>query len=379
MDTDIKELQQVKNDLDNGIKHKHCNYCWREEELGNKSWRQVGNEMPDNRTRNVEIYLDNTCDLACVYCTPKYSSSWIQEINHAHSQNVPIENFMNYDPFEKEKVKYDHLPKILEYIEELGRTAATEKPIYINFLGGEPLLTSAIKKDVIASIIQAYYKTAGADQYLGIQIVTNCNTPDAIIDKTLERLDELVKIHKNLEVNVNISMESLEKNAEFIRYGLEWDHFVKNLNKWMSKPYVYTFGFSMCVNVLSWRDTPNFIEWAFNQARKNNQTAHLQFNSADFPRHLSLKMLPTSEKHLFEKIEQNIIKNRDNYTNENLFMRNLIQVDQAKNDFGKTANNRAEIKKILDYIDYIKKYRKKDIPEINKDLYEHFLHEYQRE
>ena len=32
-----------------------------------------------------------------------------------------------------------------------------------------------------------------------------------------------------------------------------------------------------------------------------------------------------------------------------------------------------------EHIDYIKKYRKKDIPEINKDLYEHFLHEYQRE
>lgn len=360
--TDFSEIQKVKTALNNGEKHSHCSFCWRQEAAGIMSWRQIGNQMTID-AKNVELYLDNTCDHACVYCSPKYSSMWAQEIK----QNPEVTPYVNEENYDRKKEHYNHVPKILGYIEELGKVAKDSAPLYINILGGEPLLTSAVKKDVIGDIIQAFYKHASADEHLGLCIVTNGNTPDHIIDKTIDLLRKKSKKYKNLHLAVNISAESLGSNAEFVRYGLNWNQFKKNLIKWLSLECC-TVGFSMAVNMITWKTTPDFLRWAFLHAEEYKQRININFNTVMFPHHLSIKMLPQDQFYIFDEILNVLEENKDLIINQKLYNRLLLQVEQAKDSFGKLSNDEKFKKTAIGYFYYIKHHRHQDIADINPDL-----------
>lgn len=367
MDTDFSELQKVKIALDNGEKHSHCNFCWKQEAAGIMSWRQIGNQMTVD-CKNVEIYLDNTCDQACIYCSPKYSSMWAQEIK----QNPQVEHFVNDEKWDRKKEHYNHLPKILGYIEELGKVAKDSPPLYINILGGEPLLTSAVKKDVISDIIESFYNYADKNEFLGISIVTNCNTPDHIIDKTIKLLRQHAAKYSNLTLNVNISAESLSSNAEFVRYGLNWKQFKKNLIKWLSLECC-TIGFSMAVNMVTWKTTPDFLKWALLHAEEYKQRINFNFNTVMFPQHLSIKMLPPEQFYIFDEILEILNKNKHLIINEKLFNRLILQVEQAKDSFGKLSNNNEFKKTAIGYFYYIRYNRNQDIVDINPELFEYLI------
>lgn len=371
MDTDINELQKVKYALQDGYKHPHCNFCWRQEEKGIKSWRQIGNEIEMNY-RNVEIYLDNTCDLACVYCSPKYSSSWSQEIKFAKNNNIDIKDYINEDPYDKQKEQYNHLPKILSYIEQLGREAKESKPLYLCLLGGEPLLSTAFKKDIIDAIVSAFYKTAHRKAFLGINIVTNCNTPDPIINKCIKKIKQNKQMHPNLDIHISVSVEGTGERAEYVRYGLDWNQFHKNLRKWLMLKEC-SVSFSMAVNLISWKSTPGFFEWAFYIAKEHGQKISFQFNTVMYPLHLSINMLPQDQFFIFDEIEKICIKNKEQFPDEGTYNRFMIQVEQAKNKFSSLSTDKELINKTIKYIDYIKKYRKKDINDFNPELHEYLI------
>ena len=367
MDTDFSKLHEVKTALDNGEKHQHCSFCWKQEEAGVMSWRQIGNQMSVD-SKNVELYLDNTCDQACVYCSPKYSSMWAQEIK----QNPEVTHYVNDENYDRKKEHYNHVPKILGYIEELGKVAKDSAPLYINILGGEPLLTSAVKKDVIGDIIEAFYKHASNEMQLGICIVTNGNTPDHIIDKTISLLREKSIKYKNLNISVNISVESLGSNAEFVRYGLNWNQFNKNLIKWLSLKCCAIY-FSMAVNMITWKTTPDFLKWVFLHAKEYKQRIHINFNTVMFPQHLSIKMLPQDQFYIFDEIFSILEENKDLIINETLYNRLLLQVEQAKDSFGKLSNNTKFKKTAIGYFYYIKKYRNQDIADVNPYLFKYLI------
>lgn len=365
MDTEFSQLDEVKTALDNGIKHTHCSFCWRQETAGIMSWRQIGNQMSID-CKNVEIYLDNTCDQACVYCSPKYSSMWAQEIK----KHPEVAYYVNDEKYDVKKEHYNHLPKILNYIEDLGKAATDSVLVAINILGGEPLLTSAVKKDVISDIIEAFYKHASSDKCLHITIVTNGNTPDHVIDKTIDLLKQNKAKYKNLSLIVNLSVESLGSNAEFVRYGLDWKQFKKNLYKWLTLDFC-TVGFSMAVNMITWKTTPDFLKWAFLHAKDGQQKININFNTVMFPLHLSIKMLPEEQFYIFDEITDILNKNRNLIANKKLYNRLLLQVEQAKDSFGKLSNNITFKKTAIGYFYYMRKYRNQDLRDVNPDLFDY--------
>jgi organic radical activating enzyme len=90
-----QHAQAIQQDLDQGLPHKNCEICWREEGHGDRSYRHSYNEMypmfelqPVLRTAHIQ--WDNTCNLTCVYCGPKFSSSWVQLIGERQSYRSPL-------------------------------------------------------------------------------------------------------------------------------------------------------------------------------------------------------------------------------------------------------------------------------------------------
>lgn len=365
-------LEKIKTDLNNGIKNKHCTACWKHESQGIKSWRQIGNEINYRNRRDLELYLDNTCDLACVYCSNKYSSKWQQELNYASEADKDLLlNLINdrntYNPSAN---KINHVKRMLDEVVEFGTRCRDAAEGQIMMLGGEPLLAPYIKKNVIYDIVSSYYTTASIDQKLKIVIVTNGNTPDALIDRTITTMNELSQQYEKLEFSIALSMESTGKIAEYIRYGLDWNQFVKNYKKYLATGY--QVGVNLTVNAISYYDTSNFIREMFEISRQMKTQVFFQFNTCLYPNFLSIGLLPKEDRYVFDEV-RDIIKEyhaTDTVYAPHIFLNQMEHnLNLVENFFGKETDKKIISSAALSYFDYIKRERKLDIEQVNNRVY----------
>jgi sulfatase maturation enzyme AslB (radical SAM superfamily) len=86
----------IQTALSNGVAHENCTVCWREQARGDRNYRDNYNEMYpefDSKTslKTVHIQYDNTCNLHCVYCGPRFSSSWNSLRGEKISYRQPLE------------------------------------------------------------------------------------------------------------------------------------------------------------------------------------------------------------------------------------------------------------------------------------------------
>lgn len=79
------KAQEIQSSLCNNQQHSNCQRCWTEQRQNNNSYRHAYNDMyPEfatitgNELKTIHIQNDNTCNLACVYCGPEFSSKWAQ-------------------------------------------------------------------------------------------------------------------------------------------------------------------------------------------------------------------------------------------------------------------------------------------------------------
>ena len=110
-----KEKKQQRRLMMQGKKPDGCQYCWKMEANGDLSDRHyrsgepwaskdfdaiVQNPMKDVIPSYVEVNFNHACNLRCSYCSPQFSSSWMQEIKQSGAyptstpHNAP-EHFIN--------------------------------------------------------------------------------------------------------------------------------------------------------------------------------------------------------------------------------------------------------------------------------------------
>jgi organic radical activating enzyme len=223
----------------NGERPVECSYCWDIEDLGHNyvsdrfvkstddNWslpflseiKNVGFESDINPTY-VEVAFENTCNLTCAYCSPDISSSWYKEVS-------------KYGAYPTRYKQGD-----LEWIEKSGRMpikSQTENAYVDAFwkwwpelyktlkvfriTGGEPLLASSTWKAL--KIINDNPK-----KDLSLSINTNLCVKETLVDKLIDYSNKIASKIKQVEIHT--SCEAASKQAEYIRYGLNYSTFLKN-------------------------------------------------------------------------------------------------------------------------------------------------------
>jgi MoaA/NifB/PqqE/SkfB family radical SAM enzyme len=207
-----------------GRKHSDCSACWRHEEVGVPSYRQVQGlkaqfatpsspkdaeaELADAYPTHLEMILSTLCDLACVYCDPNFSSAWAAEAR---------QNGLEPEPdvvWEQSASATDFEGAFWEWYE-----ACLPRLEYLQFNGGEPLLQKEFYRAIdrlLASDVEG----------LQVGLVTNLNTPPAQFSRFLSRIPDLVE---RFDLRIGVSQEAVLNRAEYIRYGLDWSRFTSNL------------------------------------------------------------------------------------------------------------------------------------------------------
>jgi hypothetical protein len=364
-----RDLQAIRDSLAAGNRHEHCIMCWHNEKRGIPSWREIGNRHePVHYT--AELYIDNTCDMACVYCGPQYSSKWQQTIKSSNEEDKRVlYQTLNEPQFRSNingpDVKENHKQMIYEQCRVMGREANTNNLRYqIVFLGGETLLTSSVKEDTISKVVEMFYSEADPEVDLALMLVTNGNTPDHILDMTLSKLDENKEKYPNLSCTVHISIESIGKRAEYIRYGMEWEQFEKNVNKWMASSNEVSVSASM--NTVSLPYTGEFMHWLFSTATKHNKTVNPLFNHIVNPRIMSIGMYDKEEfTYVFDEVRQIMADNKHCFKHDDMFQRSMNQLRENEDLLGKYSHDISSFWKLKEYFEWIKRSRGLSIEDVN--------------
>jgi organic radical activating enzyme len=275
-----------------GIKHSDCNFCWKLEEQGLPSKRTqeieknkwdrekyeylIANNHNDitiddpilltDEINTFNICLENTCDLKCSYCRSNYSSQWAVEDLKRGIIDIKTYREMTKDP---DEWFIDSFWSILDEqkdnIELIGIT------------GGEPTLLPNFYT-IIDKLIDG-----NIDTNKGMYVFTNGNTDPKQFVKFVNAINKITDTRK---LRINISIEALGKQAEYIRYGLDWSRFESNVDQLLelskSNKNLH-IAFCSTMSTLSVPSYDKFIEWAMNKERSNGVKIEFHQNTVKSP------------------------------------------------------------------------------------------------
>jgi MoaA/NifB/PqqE/SkfB family radical SAM enzyme len=215
---------KVKQDILANTKPYTCSYCYGLEENKNsynivssrlyylKELKSVDRDLYDNpenfNLHHIDVRWRNTCNFACVYCSPDYSSKWADELKIT-IQQPSDERF-------RELKQY-----VLDNAHQL-------KNIYM--AGGEPLLTKD-NEELLEVLLE---------KNPDVELRVNTN-----LSKTNTRVLDLICQFKN--VHWTISADSIGENFEYMRYGGKWKELLENLERIRHLPHKLTFNMVWCI------------------------------------------------------------------------------------------------------------------------------------
>ena len=208
--------KKIRQEIREGKLPDNCEPCWREEDNGKRSKRQIYNEYSSWRLdpidysiepdmpQDMQLILSTTCNLKCRSCNPNYSSKWVKE---ADARGLPYFKEMVKVPMgDQERSKFwtqmdDWIPHIKN----------------LEIMGGEPLYMKEFK-DFAGKLIDK-------DLAKDIEISFSTNGTQAVG----EFLDSIVENFKN--VSFNVSIDGIGKRFEYLRFPGKWDKVEQNLDK----------------------------------------------------------------------------------------------------------------------------------------------------
>lgn len=170
--------------------------------------------------KHVDLRWSNLCNQACVYCGSLYSSKWAQELGK---------------PFQNKNRHNDDLKKyVLSNIKSL-------KNIYM--AGGEPLLMKE-NQELLQELI-------AVNPNCTIRVNTNLSKTNTKVFDLLQRFTD---------VHWTVSIETMEKEYEYVRYGADWQDFLDNL-KIIKQNKNHKISFNMLYFVLNHKSFFNTVDY----------------------------------------------------------------------------------------------------------------------
>ena len=203
---------------------KGCQHCRKIEEAGGISDRVAANSFARDHLRfsppelelnnrevvfrptQLEVYFNNICNQACLYCFPKYSS----KVEALYRQNK-IEFWQAmYDPnyVQQGKQNYEKMKqKFWCWMEENARTLKR-----YSVLGGEPFYQDEIFENI------EFFKNHKCPE-LEVWIFSNFNVDNIRVRKILEELKFLLDNKCVKSIALKLSVDSWGPSEEYVRRG----------------------------------------------------------------------------------------------------------------------------------------------------------------
>jgi sulfatase maturation enzyme AslB (radical SAM superfamily) len=273
-------LYDIKKDLDNGVKNKHCSACWDLEAAGGQSKRQRSMQGPVQVLRHLDLRLGNKCNLKCKMCFPTWSS---QIVNHyVSAKQSGIVNMFN-EFADTMQTDGDNMP-FLDDSFELIKNAPHLNSIFI--AGGEPFIMPEVEVFL--------EKLSSINRKIKLGILSNITVINDSVLETLKKLDD---------VTIYCSIDGVGEDLEYQRTSAKWDVIERNFNK-LYEADVKT-ALVPCFSHLNFESVVDFLTWAGTFEKTN-----VLFNEVTDPSFLNFKLVPLEyRKSLIEQINSFVLPN----------------------------------------------------------------------
>ena len=301
----VKKLNNIEVNYEN-FKNSVCRTCYDAEKTTGNSMRTSYESMygksdvSDGKVRLLQLSFGNFCNFKCRYCTPRFSTTWnedtpfMQEV-YDQMKDDPNRIGATYTQIvNTERQTYDIEENIVKQLEQVDLSEL----VYVGVFGGEPFLSRHWQ-----SFVELLEKKSDVSK-IRLQINSNFSIfPKPHIVKVL---------CKFREVDLRASVEATGKLAEYIRSGLKWTVFEKNLDKWID------------------------ISKEHKKIRPVVHMANNAFNInkiADFDEWITSKVMPSGAKPFFVQFV---------YTPEFLDLRKVLTKDQLDICIGRINNLKSD-------------------------------------
>ena len=224
-----------------------CSYCWNVEDNSNsfsdrvfkssEPWSEPyfdeisKSDWRDNfNPKYVEVSFSNTCNFKCAYCGPEYSSKWMEEINDHGPYKLSFDYNGTKRMEERNTKPYKHsednpyVNSFWEWFPELYKSMDT-----FRITGGEPLLSKDTWK-----VLDFILETDEPNRNLKLSINSNLGVPDNLIDRLIEKLDEIIRNNLVKEIIIFTSCDGYGIQSEYTRYGMNFEKLFNNIDKVLS-------------------------------------------------------------------------------------------------------------------------------------------------
>jgi len=262
-----------------------CEYCKNTEDVGGLSDRQFqlqvqrdpgltapelhhNPESTEVTPTMLEIYFTNTCNMACIYCGPHFSSLW--EAENKKFGNI----FQDQQKFSvrnsQHNADYDKMCKDLwTYLSEHKRYKVLRR---YHILGGEPFLMTELDDSI------EFWNTH-ANPDLVFSIITNLNIPHKRFLEYMNRFEQLVTSNKIWKLQITGSLDCWGPEQEYVRYGINMKYWQENFEYLLDKNWV-TLSINSALSALTIKQLPNLIQKInqWNTQRAGLEPIILSFN-----------------------------------------------------------------------------------------------------
>jgi len=254
-----EKKQQERQRMLEGLWPEHsCSYCREIEESGGSSDRlrhlNIPNQSPVELESDptavvvqptiLEVFFNNQCNLACVYCFPQNSSRMNQE-------------YKKYGTFEKNGVTLKSIDIDVNYEKMLEQFWAwmhkhSSGLVRFHIAGGEGFFQPEFETCL------DYFESTNHPN-LELSVITNLMIAPEKLEKIIQRFKNLVKVHKLKRIELHCSIDCVGAEQEYARYGISVDKWILNFERLLKEPWLI-LTIESTITLLTIKTMPELIE-----------------------------------------------------------------------------------------------------------------------
>lgn len=320
----------------------NCSYCRKIEEQGGVSDRiqmlgipggippELDNDLTATHVtpRILEIFINNVCNLACLYCREELSSRINQEnrkFGYFEKNGVVLKSF-------EEDHSTELFPSLLKWLE--NNYQYLER---LQFLGGEPFYQKEF--DILLEFL-----SNNKNSQCEINIITNLMVTEEKLDHYCNMFKRMISEKKIRRLDLTCSIDCWGPEQEFVRYGLDLAQWEKNFTKLINIPWI-VLHLNQTITPLTIKTMPTLIN-KLKGWRKTHAVGHFFSVATPGPSYMSPGIFGPDE---FKEDFDNILKLMPQDTNED--KSRLEYMRGIATEYSNSKLNPIEIKKLITYLD----------------------------
>ena len=307
----LHNTQRKKADremMQKGERPSGCEYCWKIEDIGrdnisdrvykskiypiedlNRAFRTPARENFNLRT--LEIAFDRTCQFACSYCNPAFSSTWVNDIKRNGAYTNLVSDGRNHFTHTHDSSQLYKFGEVNPYVEAFFQW--WERDLHqslqeLRITGGEPLMSGETWK------LLEWFKNNKGKSQTRLAINSNLGT-DVDLDRLLDTIE-------GLEIDLYTSNESIGLQAEYIRDGLVWDDWANNVERLLTSGKFRGMHVMCTINALCLTTLDQLLECIMNwKLRYGRDAISFTLNILRFPSFQSPLVLPDNLRTVYQQ------------------------------------------------------------------------------